>query len=157
MFANAFDFYLYIQAGSSNASANLLAELATHRDPRIRMRVAENPTIPAELLKVLSNDENPDVRIAVALNPNSAFELKRKLAGDKDPTVRLGLAEDIACPEFILKKLAENEDEDPYVKYQAEKTLRVLASWNNLCHMDEFSRHASKRKARSGRKRQMQA
>ncbi|MBX9689199.1 MAG: hypothetical protein K2X27_20995 [Candidatus Obscuribacterales bacterium] len=148
MFAYARDFFnLYVQAGSLDASADLLAELSGHENSRIRLRVAENPKTQAEVLAQLSEDPNADVRIAVALNPRTPAAVLARLSADLDPTVRLGIASEIDTAREILKALSC--DENPYVANEALKSLLLLERSQNVRHMDTFSRRSKRSSKRA--------
>lgn len=153
MFLDASEFFnLYLQAGSLHASKDLLFELASHSDPRIRRRVSENPIAPTDLLRQLCRDPDPDVRIAVGTNNSSPQELKALIAADLDPTVRLGLAQDPGTSPEILQKLMM--DEHPYVSHEAAKSFELSTEKRTLRHIDKFSMQKHRKKgAKADRKR----
>ena len=114
----------YIKAGSPKVSPKHLAELAYNKNPKIRLRVAENPETPEEVLAFLAEDKEADVRLAVGTGEHTPAWLVEKLSHDVDPTVRHGLAEDLHTALWILRVLAE--DDNAYVSCRARKTLEAL-------------------------------
>lgn len=65
-------------------------------DPRVRIRIAGDPSIPAEFLYFLAEDTAAEVRRAVAENPSTPNQADLLLARDTDYGVRCALARKIA-------------------------------------------------------------
>ena len=61
-------------------------------DPKVRIRVARDPAIPAEFLYFLAEDTAAEVRRAVAGNPSTPNQADLLLARDTDYSVRCALA-----------------------------------------------------------------
>ncbi len=61
-------------------------------DPRVRARIAADPSMPAEFLYFLAADEAMEVRRAVAENPSTPNQAAVLLARDSDYSVRCALA-----------------------------------------------------------------
>jgi hypothetical protein len=114
----------YIKAGNPETSADELRRMAESFSAFIRLRVAENVATPEDILSELADDPNPEVRIAVAVNPRTRASDCARIIADADVDVRMGIAADLAAPYFALKKLSE--DDNPYVKVQAQRTMRHL-------------------------------
>jgi len=114
----------YLAAGNHTTSRDDLALLAHSREPRVRGRVAENPSCPTTALQALAEDEHPDVRSNVAGNPKATFPMLRQLAKDFCLNVRYTLAEDHNLPRPLLKMLSR--DDNPYVSMRAKRTLDRL-------------------------------
>jgi hypothetical protein len=115
----------YLTAGSIYTSRNKLVALAQSQQPRVRGRVAENPSCPIFLLARLVYDLNPEVRLSVASNPKAPAIFLELLSEDDCPDVLLGLAEDPNLADALLEKLSRNEN--PYVSHRAKQTLKRLA------------------------------
>jgi len=111
----------YLAAGNLTTSREDLALLALNKEPKVRGRVAENPSCPTIALRVLAEDEHPDVRSNVAANPKATFQMLRQLAKDFSLNVRYALAEDPKLPRPLLRMLGR--DENPYVSVRAKQTL----------------------------------
>ncbi len=114
----------YLAAGNQSTSREHLAQLALSKEPRVRGRVAENPSCPTVALRVLAEDEHPDVRSNVAGNPKATFAMLRQLAKDFCLNVRYTLAEDHYLPHPLLRMLSR--DDNPYVSIRAKQTLDRL-------------------------------
>jgi hypothetical protein len=114
----------YLAAGNHTTSREDLAQLALSKEPKVRGRVAENPSCPTVALMVLAEDEHPDVRSNVAGNPKATFPMLRQLAKDFHLNVRYTLAEDHNLPRPLLKMLSR--DDNPYVSARANQTLDRL-------------------------------
>jgi len=127
-------FNKYIQAGDPSCSPQILAALARHKVDRIRLRVAENTSTPAEVLESLSADRNADVRIAVGVNPATPAYVSNRLACDQDLNVRFGLAEDISCPGALLEILSR--DSNPYISCRARQTKQLLLAEERVNNFD---------------------
>lgn len=116
-------FEVSAKAGHPDFKQEVLG-FALHPNPSVRIRIAENTSVPTDVLELLSIDVASEVRIAVALNPATPVDITYMLAYDEDPTVRYGLAEDYHAPIGVLKILAN--DENPYVSCRARKTIEGL-------------------------------
>lgn len=69
-------------AYSLHTSADVMAELSSDSDWRVRVRVAGNPNTPADILIKLANNQEWCVRLIVAKNPNTSADILTKLASD---------------------------------------------------------------------------
>ncbi|MGD9682007.1 MAG: hypothetical protein AB7W16_12555 [Candidatus Obscuribacterales bacterium] len=114
----------YIRAGSVEASESELRQLASSPDHRVRMRVAENSSAPADVLTRLAGDSSAEVRIAVAANSRTPLSTVLDLATDDDEYVRIGLAQEISTPVAVLSLL--EQDDNPYIAIEAGRTLRIV-------------------------------
>jgi hypothetical protein len=114
----------YLAAGNYSTSREELALLALSVEPKVRGRVAENPSCPTIALKALAEDEHPDVRSNVAGNPKATIAMLRQLAKDFCINVRYTLAEDHNFPRPLLKMLSR--DDNPYVSMRAKQTMDRL-------------------------------
>lgn len=114
----------YIRAGSVEASESELRELASSSHHRVRMRVAENSSTPADVLTRLARDSSAEVRIAVAANSKTPLSTVLDLATDDDEYVRIGLAQEVSTPVAVLSLL--EQDENPYIAVEASRTLRIV-------------------------------
>ena len=137
----------YLAAGNHTTSREDLARLALSKEPKVRGRVAENPSCPTVALMVLAEDEHPDVRSNVAGNPKATFKMLTRLAKDFCLNVRYTLAEDHSLPRPLLKMLSR--DENPYVSQRARQTLDRLREERSArrkaaaVNMNETHRQAS--------------
>jgi hypothetical protein len=114
----------YLAAGNQATSREHLAQLALSKEPKVRSRVAENPSCPTVALLALAEDDHPDVRSNVAGNPKATFAILRMLAKDFCLNVRYTLAEDHNLPRPLLRMLSR--DDNPYVAERAKQTLNRL-------------------------------
>lgn len=114
----------YIRAGSVEASESELRELAASPHHRVRMRVAENSSTPADVLTGLAGDGSAEVRIAVAANSKTPLSTVLDLAMDDDEYVRIGLAQEVSTPVAVLSLL--EQDDNPYIAIEASRTLRIV-------------------------------
>ena len=121
----------YLQACDPDCEPAILRRFAESPSQRVRLRVAENQSTPAELLEKLSQDPDPDVRLAVGANPRAPVDITYALAFDADPTVRYGLAEDASLPPGVLRILCR--DQNPYVACRAMRTIEALNARPGLC------------------------
>jgi len=96
--------------------------LATDKSPKVRAKLAENPSAKPEVLYYLTNDESPKVRQVVARNENTPHQANAILAHDTDDEVRSELARKI-CK--LLPSLSG--EEAAQVREQTISTLEVLA------------------------------
>lgn len=119
---------LYVAAGANTTSTEKLRKLASSRCDKIRMRVAENASTPSDVLAVLAEDHSADVRIAAATNRSTPLQAVQKVATDPDISIRHLIAQSINSPESVLNAL--REDENPWVRMEAEKTLQILRTWS---------------------------
>ncbi|HGK7316410.1 TPA: hypothetical protein ACJ51G_001064 [Aeromonas hydrophila subsp. hydrophila] len=65
---------------SSQASVDVLVELAWDKDPMVRRSVASNPCCPPDKLRGLAKEEMIEIRLAVAGNPNTPCDALLQLA-----------------------------------------------------------------------------
>ena len=112
----------YILAGNPNTPARALRRLARSPFERVRLRVAENGNTPDAVLLELLSDENIEVRLAAASNGNVHYGTLTDAIENGDESVRYMLADDQSTPTTLLFSLFF--DENPYVAFRAEKTLR---------------------------------
>src|SRR5262249_42481138 len=112
----------YLAASQHSTPVDQLGWLIFHEDMRVRLKLAENPKLPAAFLADLANDEHPDVRIAVAEHPHAPIAIVELLAEDNHVDVRHAIAENAIIPLHILHILLN--DENPYVSARAAQTLR---------------------------------
>ncbi len=124
--SNSFKFTgSYIRAGDESESHQLLNDMAKHRNPAVRCRIAENPRTSPEVLAILATDAVTEVRAALAWNAAVHVDVLERLCHDEDVNVRLALTENQHLPEFLLELLAK--DENPYVQHHAKRALEVVA------------------------------
>ena len=71
---------------------NELKSSLTNGDPKVRLRIAADPAMPAEFLYFLAEDKVVEVRRAVAENPSTPNQAAMLLARDEDYGVRCALA-----------------------------------------------------------------
>lgn len=114
----------YVIAGNEQTTSSELWSLYRSGCKRIKERVAENNSCPADLIKTLLKDKDPDVRAALALNKSVDKNTLEKLCDDDDVNVRLSLAHEPSMPQDLLEKLSR--DSNPYVSDSAERTLEIL-------------------------------
>ena len=143
------DFSDYISAGSNSTEERVLRELASHHNPRVRMRVAENVRTPIDVLTQLARDESADVRVSVGTNPVVPLDIVQMLSLDNDVTVRLGLAQEPSLPDSCLSLLSN--DENPYVAAEADRTLALrdgMSKFNDGTLMNMVRSISGKRRRR---------
>lgn len=88
---------------------------------QVREVIAASTLCPAALSRAMASDPSRRVRVTVAATTSEGSLLNR-LADDRDSVVREAVAGNIACALYLLKVLAVH-DEDPLVRYAAERTL----------------------------------
>jgi len=120
----------YIKAGHENQTKETQRELATHANPAVRRRLAENPQTAIDVLEQLAIDADPEVRAGLAWNHSVSAELLENLCRDQDVNVRLALTENHRLPQSILAILAD--DENPFVQHAARSSREVLEMEMNL-------------------------
>ncbi|WP_412527337.1 hypothetical protein [Burkholderia lata] len=81
------------------------------RFPEYGKWVAYNKTVPLEILTLLCKFE-PDVRRFIAVKRKLSDELFEVLSKDLDAIVRQGVASNKKTPISIIRRLAQDEDED---------------------------------------------
>ncbi|MBL4666188.1 MAG: DUF2336 domain-containing protein [Sneathiella sp.] len=96
--------------------------LAKSEKPKVRAKLAANPSAKAEVLYYLTEDSSADVRKVVAKNENTPYQANSILARDADSDVRSELARKI-CK--LLPSLSGEEAEQ--VREQTIEILEVLA------------------------------
>jgi len=101
--------------------SDVLTALARCSTSDLLERIGENSNASAELLAQLAVNESPEVRVAVGSNPNTASETVWMLASDGHPDVRYSLAENHNLDPSVLEALAR--DQNPYVACRAARTL----------------------------------
>lgn len=93
---------------------------------RARECVAMNKTISEELIRELATDEDEKVRKAIASKRNTPNDVKMELTRDPSAAVRHGIAGNAKAPMEALELLAE--DDVPWLRDQVRKRLRMEAS-----------------------------
>lgn len=118
---------LYVAAGAPTTAPEELRRLAGSRCERIRIRVAENDSTPADVLMKLASDPSPEVRVAVATNRAAPLKAVELVSKDEDVTVRHLMAQSINVPVSVLEFLSD--DDNAWVRIEANKTLEILRTW----------------------------
>ena len=102
-----------------NTPVSVLEKLADDENSMVRSGVIRNKNTPVAVLEKLTEDKDEYVRQTLAEdhsaqhgNRNIPVSLFEKLSTDKNVIVRLCLAENETTPVSIMKKLAEDEDEE---------------------------------------------
>jgi hypothetical protein len=95
----------YRRAAAEPASLEVWREVVASR-PDLRFWVAHNKTVPLEILRDLASDPDPRVRAMVADKRKLDAELFERLAGDPDADVRARLASNAKAPRAVLERLA---------------------------------------------------
>ncbi|MBX9695953.1 MAG: hypothetical protein K2Z81_26440 [Cyanobacteria bacterium] len=113
-----------LSLGAGIMSPKVMALMARHSSPSIRLKVAENSQTPVDLLRKLARDADPEVRIAAGQNDNLPECDLMMLSEDDSVDVRYALASDPLIPQLALENLTE--DSNPYVAVRAAETLRAL-------------------------------
>lgn len=96
-----------------------------------QLSLAESPTATADILTELAMSSFPDVREAVGDHQLCPVSIRMMLADDEYIEVRFALAENHNMPFQVLEKLSQ--DENPYVAYRAERTMRRVLFDNVIC------------------------
>jgi hypothetical protein len=110
-------------AANPQTPATVLEHIANCVDcPRILEKVANNSATGDGTLRRLAEHEHSEVRRAVAENSLLDEGTLNKLVQDVSTDVRYTLAENHLLPVALLIQLSN--DENPYVAYRAETTLR---------------------------------
>ncbi|OUR75283.1 hypothetical protein A9Q83_17785 [Alphaproteobacteria bacterium 46_93_T64] len=97
-------------------------DLANSESPKVRAKLAANPSTKAEVLYYLTDDSSPDVRKVVAKNERTPHQANNILARDTDIDVRSELARKICR---LLPSLSG--DEAAQIREQTIEVLEVLA------------------------------
>lgn len=100
------------EARDATTSTPRLRELARHRDPRVRVEVAENPRAPKDVLRALVCDPDHEVRAVIAKRSELELVDLERLAGDEDERVRSEVAERQGLPWHLVERLSIDDDED---------------------------------------------
>ncbi|HEY9717301.1 MAG TPA: HEAT repeat domain-containing protein [Trichormus sp.] len=102
-----------------------------------------DPTLPPFVLSYLAKHKDPNIRIAVADNPLTPLNIIQLLARDKDVDVRYAIAENHNISRSVLTYLSD--DSNAYVAWRAAKTLARLGTskpaslWDLTPTAQEFS------------------
>lgn len=75
-------------AGREDCPPQMLIKFTADKDARVRMALLENPVCPAEALNILAKSEFVEWRKRVAANPNCPSWLRAQLCSDPDPRIR---------------------------------------------------------------------
>jgi hypothetical protein len=97
---------LYHFASNPSCPADLLVELSTHANPRVRMEVLNNRSVTAETVNQLSTDVEFEVRARVPGHPLVTIETLRALAHDPSDRVRLAVARSHGIDQAIAMHLS---------------------------------------------------
>jgi hypothetical protein len=73
-----------------------LSYLAKHKDPSIRIAVADNPLTPLNIIQLLARDKDVDVRYAIAENHNISRSVLTYLSDDSNVYVACRAAKTMA-------------------------------------------------------------
>jgi hypothetical protein len=98
-------------------------------DLELKIKLAESKLSHATTLGVLSHDADERIRAAVADNPSTPGMTLLRLARDKSDDIRYQLAENHNVPVQVL--LVMIDDDNPYVRTRAERTLKRLRAHND--------------------------
>lgn len=115
----------YIRAGNPDTPVEDLRALLYDLDAAVRRRLAENPKTPVDVLHKLAKDGDLEVRCAVAEHDCAPRLVLEELACDDNVQVRYAVAGQYSLPQDLLEKLC-NEDENPYVRDHARRTLEGI-------------------------------
>jgi hypothetical protein len=100
----------YDRAATDDAPVSVWKDIID-RFPEYRKWVAYNKTVPLEILTLLCKFE-PDVRRFIAVKRKLSDELFDILSRDLDAIVRQGIASNKRTPISVVRRLADDEDED---------------------------------------------
>ncbi len=114
----------WLLAINPNTPPPVLDHLSKYDQAHLLERIAENPRTHVTTLVKLSSHPEPQVRASCAENTNISIKTVWRLARDSSADVRLRLAESYTIPLAVLRVLSE--DENPYVAYRAQRTMRRL-------------------------------
>lgn len=108
--------------------------LASHKDVKVRLKLAKREDLLPELLYFLAEDPSPEVRRAIAKNAATPRQADLLLSSDSDDGVRFNLAEKIALliPGLDADELDKVEELTHHVlellaKDQATRVRRILS------------------------------
>jgi hypothetical protein len=93
------------------------------------LRLIDHPGTPAQVLFELANHASAQVRAEVPDNPSTPYEAIMLLVKDESIDVRLSLAQCYHLGAALLEMLLE--DENPYVRDRAQRTLQRLRASTN--------------------------
>ncbi len=111
----------FFNFGDSSRPPGTVYEAFRNGGPKVRRKLAENPSTPEDVLFALAMDADPTVRGSLAKNRSVPLAILEQLVIDNDVSVRMKLAEESALPAHILRRLCE--DFEPQVQIQAQATL----------------------------------
>lgn len=97
-------------------------KLASHKDVKVRLKLAQREDLVPEILYFLAEDPSPKVRLAIAKNISSPRQADLLLSRDQDDGVRTGLAGKI---DAILPDLTN--DEMDVVQKATHEVITILA------------------------------
>jgi predicted DNA-binding WGR domain protein/3-methyladenine DNA glycosylase AlkC len=115
-------------ASDLNSPAELLEQLASDPDLKVRREVAKNPRASVKALTILTADEIEQTRQAIAGHPLCSRPLLDQLAADPASGVRSAVAMHPLCSGTLLQKLAA----DP------EPAVRAAVAGNYACPQELF-------------------
>lgn len=101
------------QAKATNTSAQVLTQLASNPDSKVRQALVYNHSLPLEAMKILARDPEIAIKRSLAYNINSkkirhTEQVMEVMAGDSSEIVRTIVAENVMSPPSVLAKLSED-------------------------------------------------
>lgn len=120
----------FFNFGDSNRPSGTVYEVLRNAGPKVRRKLAENPSTPEDVLFALAMDQDAAVRASLAKNRSVPLAILEQLSSDNDVVVRMKLAEESALPSHILRRLCQ--DSEPQVQVQAQATLEGVTFENQL-------------------------
>lgn len=95
--------------------------------PALKEWVVRNKTVPVEILCELATDSDPRVRYEVAAKRKCPASVLERLAHDADAAVRLRVAYNTKTPDYLLEQLRHDPD-DSVAKVVEERLSHINTS-----------------------------
>lgn len=96
-------------ASNPSTPANVLAELSSHRDSRVRRVAVRNLPANLELMERITKDSSPLVREALAANRNIPFAIVKTLAVDPSMDVRMRICLNPMVPTSLIDGITDRK------------------------------------------------
>lgn len=97
-------------ARNSNATEDILLQLASDPSEKVRIEVARNPKTSSAILTKLADDKDEEIRKLIAQNKNTSQETLEKLSNDSSADVKMCVIENGATSMDILKKMTKDKN-----------------------------------------------
>ncbi|PAX52799.1 variant leucine-rich repeat-containing protein [Brunnivagina elsteri] len=122
-------------AKNLSITADVLMELANHRELRVRQMVVRHPNVPQTLLDRAVT--NPELRQYVAENPSTPADLLIELVQDEEEEVLKAIATNPSATASVLESIAKTRSQDILIAQHPNATTKLLQQILWRLAMDE--------------------